>query len=437
MGLKFFFADFELISSIFCMIATVCLILGRSVIRKRYSALAALQGAVAVMLFFDSFAWFYRGVPGYFAYGIVLVSNFVSFAATALLQVFFVYYAIISAQAGGIDDKILYVVSLISWTNVGLVVISQFTGFVYSIDRATNLYQRGPGFALISVLAVINNIVAMTYLVLRRNRLGRFRYYALLCFIILPTLAAIVQVFIYGYSLSNLACFVSSLIMFAQVIYDNARTLIGQEIHINQQNNQLQDMRTRIALSQIRPEFLYETLNSVYDLCETKPELAKELIVHLENYLRENIESIDTDSLIPFGRELEHTRVFLEIVKFKYGDKFDVEYNIDTTGFELPALTVQPIVENAVTHGISTLEDGRKGLIRISTERGNGYVKVMVTDNGKGFDMNEYKNADPDDKSQIGIRNVKERLKVMEDAELHVKSQPGEGTEVDIIIPTR
>ena len=93
---------------------------------------------------------------------------------------------------------------------------------------------------------------------------------------------------------------------------------------------------------------------------------------------------------------------------------------------ERPASVVKELVENSIDAGATN----------ITVEIKNGGISyIRITDNGKGFDMNEYKSADPDDKSQIGIRNVKERLKVMEDAELHVKSQPGEGTEVDIIIP--
>ena len=437
MELKIFFADFELIGAIFCLIATAYLVLGKSVIKKQYRALAYLEAVVAVMLFFDAFAWYYRGIQGQLAYWVVFVSNMISYIAVALLQVFYVHYVIVSMREKEKDYRILFVISGFSWTNIALIVISQFTGFIYSIDPATNLYQRGNGFPLISAIAFINSIVALSYLLSKRNQLSLYRLMALLSFVLLPTLAGVFQLFIYGYSLSNLTCFACALFIFFQAIYDNTNILVGQQKHISKQDSELQDMRTRIALSQIRPEFLYDALNSVYNLCDKDPALAKELIVHLENYLRENIQSIDMEGLVPFGRELEHTRVFLAIERFKYRDRFDAEFDIDTTDFELPALTVQPIVENAIRHGISVLPANHKGLIRISTERGNGYVKVQVTDNGIGFDMNEYYREDTDGSSQIGIKNVRDRLKVMEDAELHVISKPGEGTVVDMIIPTK
>ncbi len=176
-------------------------------------------------------------------------------------------------------------------------------------------------------------------------------------------------------------------------------------------------------------------MNSTYALCDEDVQRAKEVIIHLSNYLQQSISSINTDKLISFEKELAHTAVYLELEKTRYPKRFDVEYDTPVTDFELPPLTVQPLVENAMTHGILKLSDDKRGRIRISTKRGNGYVKVEVSDNGVGFDMAD-KDAVLNDE-RVGIRNVHDRLAIMEDAELHVKSKVGEGTVVDIIIPIK
>jgi LytS/YehU family sensor histidine kinase len=216
--------------------------------------------------------------------------------------------------------------------------------------------------------------------------------------------------------------------------------MVENAIFIKKQSDELMDMRTRIALSQIKPEFIYSTLNSVYELCDRDVFRAKEVIVHLSNYLRQNIESIDTDRLVSFEKELNHTMVYLELEKTRNPGKFEVEYHTRATFFDLPALTVQPIVENALTHGIYKLPDGEKGKIIISSEKGNGYVKITVKDNGVGFDMEKIKSESEENlvsRNLAGIQNVRNRLKIMEDAELRIKSEPGVGTSVDIIIPTK
>ena len=126
---------------------------------------------------------------------------------------------------------------------------------------------------------------------------------------------------------------------------------------------------------------------------------------------------------------------FLEIEKVVLEDAFEVEYDIREKDFELPALTLQPVVENAVRHGIRKLAPGTKGIIKISTHRGNGYIKIEVKDNGIGFDTDEITD-NPDYEAEMhGLKNVEERLRIMENAEMHVKSYPGRGTTVEIIIP--
>ena len=139
--------------------------------------------------------------------------------------------------------------------------------------------------------------------------------------------------------------------------------------------------------------------------------------------------------MILFSDELDHTMTFLEIEKVVLEDAFEVEYDIREKDFELPALTLQPVVENAVRHGIRKLAPGTKGIIKISTHRGNGYIKIEVKDNGIGFDTDEITD-NPDYEAEMhGLMNVEERLRIMENAEMHVKSYPGRGTTVEIIIP--
>lgn len=435
--IKYFYTDLELLGAVFCLLAAGYLVVSRSVNKVQYRALCILEGAGALMLFFDAFAWFFRGEPGNFAHGAVALCNFMSFAFNSILPVFFIRYAISSLRERNKSIKVLYAVVIVAIFQLFILIVSLINGFVYTINPDTNLYQRGAGFPLFTALSLLQLFIGTFHLIFNRRNIDSRRLFALLSFVLLPLASLIIQIFLYGYSLSNIAVIISLLIMFAQALGDNAHNMIEQEIHIRKQNDELMEMRTKIALSQIKPEFVYDALNSISDLCDRNIGEAKQMISYLSEYLKENIASIDTDALIPFENELRHTQVYLEIEKARFKDRIDVEYDLETVDFELPPLTVQPIVENAIRHGFDDANENQKINIKITTIKGNGYVKVQVNDNGNGFDVDKLKSSDFSYNDHIGIKNVRGRLRLMEDAEVHVKSRLGVGTTVDMIIPKR
>lgn len=205
-------------------------------------------------------------------------------------------------------------------------------------------------------------------------------------------------------------------------------------VQISQQVNEekeikLREQRISLMLSQIQPHFLYNTLNTITALCRANPKLAEETTIKFSGYLRENMYSMGENDTQLFSKELEHTNIYLDIEKLRFGDRVNVEYDIKSSDFDMPTLTLQPIVENAVKHGICKKLEG--GTIKISTEKkGRDYI-ITISDNGIGFEVESALN---DGKEHVGIRNVKERLKSIVNAELEITSFIGIGTIVKIII---
>ena len=192
----------------------------------------------------------------------------------------------------------------------------------------------------------------------------------------------------------------------------------------------LQESHISIMLSQIQPHFLYNTLNSIYQLCETNPMLARSMVNSFAEYLRNNLSSLDEPGLVSFETELSHIKTYLDIEKIRFDDTLEIEYDINCTDFSLPVLTVQPIVENAVKHGTSKKRGG--GKVTISTlEDSENYI-ISVSDTGCGFDPAKPKN---DGKRHVGIENVRQRLSNMCAGSLTIKSVVGEGTNATIKIP--
>lgn len=432
-GLKYVFACAEFWGGLFALTASVYLFVARTAIKKQFRALAELELVVGLMLAFDSIAWIFRGTPGKFFYYILYGSNFLSFVCNAIIPLCFTAYIILSIDEAHRSVKIMYTLGTVAAIAEVFLIGTQMSGYIFSIDPTTNLYQREDGFICWTLLVGVEVIIAYAYVFVKRKYISGKRFKVAMLFIILPAIAMVVQLFVYGYSLSNMACLLAVFVMFGQVLEDNIQTILEQQAHIMEKTKELQDMQTRIAISQIRPEFITDALSSVKKLCDTDTTKAKEAIESLSDYLRTNISSIESNDLAPFTRELEHTNAFLAIEKFKYGDTFDVEYDIECDDFEMPALTLQPMVENAVHHGIFKKKSGEKGRIEIITREGNGYYKIEIIDNGIGFDVVEAGKNEND--KQIGVKNVKARLEMMENAEMRVKSEIGKGTTVEIIIP--
>ena len=195
--------------------------------------------------------------------------------------------------------------------------------------------------------------------------------------------------------------------------------------------NELTQSRIAVMLSQIKPHFLFNALNSISALCLTDPIMADQAITSLSNYLRGNIRSLEQSQPVPFERELDHIKYYVRLEQLRYGDKLRVVYAIDTIDFQVPTLSLQTLVENAIRHGVSPRPEG--GLVVVHTERGDGFTLIRIMDNGVGFDPDLHsRNAD-----SIGLANAKQRMEVMMGAQFDIQSIPGKGTTISIRIPNR
>ncbi|SFG19053.1 sensor histidine kinase [Oribacterium sp. WCC10] len=206
---------------------------------------------------------------------------------------------------------------------------------------------------------------------------------------------------------------------------------VQQSIELKRKENALTQERLSIMMSQIQPHFLYNSLNSIYYLCTKDPEMAQKAIGEFSDYLRGNLDSLRTKEPVPFEKELDHIQNYLALEKMRFDDDLTIVYDIQVKNFKLPALSVQPIVENAVKYGVCKSPDG--GTVTISTREYDDRYEIIVDDDGVGG-YTEAK-REYDGRSHIGIQNVRERLKLQCQGTLDIVSVPGEGTTVTITIP--
>jgi len=190
------------------------------------------------------------------------------------------------------------------------------------------------------------------------------------------------------------------------------------------------EYKISIMLSQIQPHFLYNSLTAIAQLCDEDPMKAKKATIDFSAYLRGNMDSLGDTELISIEKELSHVRGYLDLEVAIYGSALVANYEINSGGFLLPPLTIQPIVENAVKHGIGKKEGG--GSITLSVNETDKYFVVSVVDDGSGFNEDIPQH---DDRIHIGIVNVRRRIEEQCGGTLEITSEAGRGTTAVISIP--
>lgn len=191
---------------------------------------------------------------------------------------------------------------------------------------------------------------------------------------------------------------------------------------------ELQQAKMELALRQIKPHFLQNALMSIKVLCRTRPLEAERAVYDFAVFLRSNMNAMESSVPVTFSEELRTIRGYLHIEKLRFGDRICVEWDIQEENFLIPPLTIQPLVENAVRHGICQKTEG--GTVTIVSRRVQGEIRVEVRDDGVGFDVSKAKFSDG-----IGIRNLRLRLETLLHARLEIHSSPGKGCVQIVHIP--
>lgn len=313
-------------------------------------------------------------------------------------------------------------ISLVLW------LINAFNGMYIYYD-ATGLDHTGPHYLLSQAFNVVLPAMTMVLAFRYHDVIGWRNTWIWVLYGLIPVLSIPAQV-LWAVTPVCIATTVSLVLVYTLIHVEQAEREANIEKELAQKELALSESNNSLVLSQIQPHFLYNALTSIYRLCDVKPEAAKEAVSNFSKYLRGNLDSIKQTKMISFADELKHLQAYLSLEKIRYDDYLDIKYDIKTTEFFIPPLTVQPLVENAVNHGISDLPGG--GLVTISTEEKRDYYEIRVSDNGVGFDP---ETVPEDGRSHLGIANVQSRLNIMCHGTLDIKSAPGDGTVAIIQIP--
>ena len=373
-----------------------------------------LQIAVTVALVADMIGWIGEGHASLAT--VTLVANTVATCACQIAIIEFMGYLVASLYANSRAARcVLNVFRVLCVCSIAFYVANAFLGCSFEVSTDGHWHHKGNALSALMYLAFpILSFLALTLMTFLAKSSAKVNRVVFFVYTLFPVAGLIADYAVHGISLTYVGFTVSILVIYTS-------------IYLTRQK-QLQEQRSALMLSQINPHFVYNTLSTIAAMCDTSPKQAQYLTIDFSQYLRRNISTLSSDGLIPFEQEMEHVACYLKIEKARFRERLNVNYSIQCKDFSIPPLTVQPLVENAVKHGVSKKAEG--GTVKVSTYDGGTHYVIEIIDDGVGF---EEESAE----MHVGIENVRSRVASMCKGDLTVKSTPGVGTRVTVEIPKR
>ena len=375
------------------------------------------------MIIGDLSDWMIKHPTGATEKNTLLVLSSLYYVASAFVLYFFARYITEYLKLTGKARKIcLYSVVFVCAAQIFFAIISPFTGSIFYVND--NGYQRGRLFLISQFVPLFCYLLFMTQILVYHKKLKRREIVFFLLYIFVPLGGGAAQMFTRGIAVVNIGVALALLFILVNIQF-------GYEMALQQRERELTDQRIELMLSQIQPHFLYNSLGAIYRLCEVDPAKAKQAVKKFSDYLRGNMESLKTREPIPFEKELEHVKNYLYLEQQRFGEKLRVIYQIETDDFLIPPLTLQPLVENAVLHGLFNKREG--GTVVIRTEETDECAVVTIEDNGIGMEKAKTM-PNLGEHAHIGISNVRSRLEEMAEGSMSIESGDG-GTVITMKIP--
>jgi len=316
------------------------------------------------------------------------------------------------------ESKFFYSVLIVYVVFLILLAITQFTGIFYYITDE-NIFYRNELHTILIGQMVIMAFINLIAVIKRRKMLSKKYYVAFMVNTLSMMFAILFHTIIFNPLVVAIGVTISALGMFVIILIDHIENFLRQQ-------HEILGQQANILVLQMRPHFIYNTMTSIYYLCSQNPKQAQKVMLDFTNYLRKNFMAITHKGTILFSEELEHTKAYLAIEQAQFEENLFIEYDTPYVNFKIPPLTLQPIVENCIKHGLDLNSDPLNILILTrETESGN---EIIVEDNGAGFELD-------DGRENFALKNIQKRLEMFCEGNLSIYPRECGGTIVKIFIP--
>ena len=317
------------------------------------------------------------------------------------------------------NSKLLQAVIII-WLGSFIVLNTNlFIPQVYYVTSENELF-RGPLYSVLVAFYLAIMVLNISCVFRKKEKLSGGYYFAFLVGMLPITVSLFILFFVFDFTILGISVAICALTMYGIILWNQVRQYMRLQRDIAHQ-------RAGLMVLQMRPHFIYNTMMSIYYLCKQDPDLAQQVTLDFTTYLRKNFTAIASEDPIPFSEELTHTRAYLAVEQAQFEDSLFVDYDTPYIDFRVPPLTLQPIVENAVKHGMD--QDSEPLHIIIRTRRTESGNEIIVENNGADF-----RPAD-DKEPHIALENIRQRLEVMCNGIMKIMPREGGGTVVKVIIP--
>ncbi len=375
-----------------------------------------LLGFVMLALMADTVSWICEGQTELAM--ATIISNTIASCAGQIATICFMRYLRINLYTNSRGAAFtLNVFSVFCVLSVLFAIGNAFFGYSFVVSSNGHyVHSENTVMVLLHFAFSITSFAAIVLLAIFAKTSSRSNRVAFIIYALLPLAGIIADYSIHGISLTYVSIVISMLVLYTNIYLEKQRLI--------------EEQKSALMLSQINPHFTYNTLSAIAAMCDVSPKQAKNLTIDFARYLRSNIDALSSEQRIPFQKELEHVECYLKIEKARFREKLNIIYSVDCKDFFIPPLSVQPIVENAVKHGITKRSEG--GTLKISTYIKEEKYIVEIIDDGVGFDVEAFES---NKQGHIGLDNVRSRIRRICKGKLSIKSTFGVGTRVTIEIP--
>lgn len=420
----------ELWGTIFCVMGAICVAAGLDggdSFEKQPKRIAVVKVLCisALVALSDAVTWMYEGDTTDIARVLMVVSSYANF-----IMGFFLYAAVsdyaaccIAPKAKGFKEKPLWckIIYLLAFAGIILATVNLFYPYIYRITE-TNVFQVLDGYMITQLLLLVGAgiesiVVAVSYKLLSSEEMIGVFGFTILSFAVL-----LYQIFASDSELVNLSLILSALFLFTLYEMDQAKKGMLRK-------KELEESEMKLMMSQVQPHFIYNCLAALRFLIMDDQEKAYQAINDFSRYLRMNLDTTKLNRMITLKEELANVECYYNLEKLQLEDKIDLIYDLIDINMMLPAMTIQPMVENAIKHGIKPKGGG---ILRICQYEEEESWQLLIEDDGVGFELDKMYS---DEREHIGVANVRGRIEKMCGGTLEIMSKPGRGTQVYIIIP--
>ena len=382
---------------------------------------------VFLAVFFSALIDSVHGMPSH-ARQMVMLSNIDYFVAMTMFLTLWLYQKRFLEETI-ITKTVTVLISAAVTIYTAAIIVNQFKPVLFLVTK-DGVYSD----AVTDYISVIVDLFCLVSLLAATlfSKLSSTRKLSFICCIFSPLLFTVLSINMDVLSKYSSVWGLLTLVFMMPIclMFFNANDELEKD-NLRYEKEQVQ-LQVSAMISQMQPHFLYNSLSVIAALCEEDPSLAAEATNAFSDYLRENINFADKSNPISFSEELNHIKTYAWLETLRFPNKLSVEYDINCSSFPVPALSVQPIVENAIKHGICKTQKG--GTVKIRSSETDEYYRIVVSDDGIGFDASLHLD---DGKRHVGIRNSRYRIREMVGGSLAIASTPGDGTTVTITIPKK